>query len=260
MGSGFVFGPALGGLAGSIDPRLPFWIAAGLGLANALYGLLILPESLAVERRAPFAWRRANPIGALQLVRRSRSLTGLAMVNFLSHLAHCVLSAVSVLYMGYRYAWDERAVGFTLAAVGVGHMIVQGTLIAPTVRHFGERGSLFIGLVVGAAGFVLMGLASSGFMFLLSIPLMSLWGLSGAALQGLMTRRVGPSEQGQLQGANMSAMGIANMIGPIIFAEVFAVSIGVAAGFDLPGLAFVLSGAMLATGAVIGWRATRGTD
>ncbi len=257
FGSGFVIGPVLGGLTGAVDPRLPFWIAAGLSLTNAVYGFFVLPESLPSERRSPFVWRRANPLGSLTLVRRSRSLFGLTLVNFLGQVSHCVLPAVSVLYLGYRYGWDERLIGLAIGSVGVGHMIVQGTLIGPMVKHFGERGTLMIGLAFGVAGFVVMGLAESGFVFWLSIPLMSVWGISNAASQALMTRQVGPDEQGQLQGANMSAAGIANMIGPLAFAQTFALSIGLLAGLRLPGLAFLVAAAMLAASAIIAWRTTQ---
>src|SRR3954468_14652053 len=141
FGVGFVVGPALGGIAGVVDPRLPFWIAAGLSLANALYGWLILPESLPARSRMAFAWKRANPFGALKLLRSHRELTGLAAVNFLDAVAHAVLPSMGVLYMLYRYGWDERAVGFVLAGVGACSMIVQGGLIGPVVKRFGERGA-----------------------------------------------------------------------------------------------------------------------
>lgn len=111
-----MLGPALGGLAGSISPRLPFWIAAGLSLFNACYGLLILPELLPHSLRAAFNWRRANPLGALLLSRAHAGLFGLAAVNFLSDLAHAVLPGVSVLYMLYRYDLDQRTIGLTMAA------------------------------------------------------------------------------------------------------------------------------------------------
>src|SRR5947209_15565079 len=137
FGVGFVLGPALGGLAGAVDPRLPFWIAAGLSLANALYGLLVLPESLPPERRAPFDWRRANPMGALALLRSHRELVGLAAVNFLGSLAHAILPSVTVLYMSYRYGWDARTVGFVMASVGVCSMGVPGTLLGPVVARLG---------------------------------------------------------------------------------------------------------------------------
>jgi MFS transporter, DHA1 family, tetracycline resistance protein len=187
FGVGFVFGPALGGLAGAVDPRLPFWIAAGLSLANALYGLLVLPESLPPERRAPFAWRCANPVGALALLTSQSALIGLATVNFLGNLAHAALPSIGVLYMMYRYGWNERTVGLTMAGVGLAAIVVQGSVIGPVVKRFGERRALVIGLGFGAAGFAVFGLAPTGPVFWLGIPLMALWGLANPSAQGLMS-------------------------------------------------------------------------
>jgi DHA1 family tetracycline resistance protein-like MFS transporter len=225
FGVGFVLGPALGGLLGGLDPRLPFWVAAGLSLANACYGLFVLPESLPPERRAPFSWRRANPLGSLKLLRSYPQLLGLAGVHFLGQLAHVVLATATVLYVSYRYDWDEPTVGLMLAAVGVCSAIVQGGLVGRAVKRFGERRVLLAGLLCGAAGLAIFGLAENGAWFLVGVPVMTLWGLSSPALQGLMTRRVQPSEQGQLQGAASSLQGIANMVGPFLFAKVFALSI-----------------------------------
>jgi DHA1 family tetracycline resistance protein-like MFS transporter len=260
FGAGFVLGPALGGLAGNIDPRLPFWIAAVLSLVNALYGFLVLPESLPKERRAGFSWRNANPLGALALLRAQPQLLGLSGVNFLSYLAHASLPNIGVLYMMYRYGFDERAVGFTMAAVGVCSMIVQGALIGPVVGRFGERIALVIGLVFGVLGFAVFGFAGSGLGFLAGIPLLALWGFASPALLGLMSRRVGPSEQGRLQGANASIMGIANLLGPGLFAQVLAWSIASGTSghpWHLPGAAFLLAAVMLVLALVGAYVSTR---
>jgi DHA1 family tetracycline resistance protein-like MFS transporter len=254
FGVGFVFGPALGGLAGAIDPRLPFWIAVGLSLANVVYGLIVLPESLPPERRAPFSWRRANPLGSVALLRSQPQLMGLASVNFLANLAHASLPNIGVLYMMYRYGWDERTVGFTMAGVGVCAMIVQGALIGPVVGRFGERNALIAGLLFGVAGFAVFGLAATGMVFWAGIPLLALWGFASPASLGLMSRRVGASEQGQLQGANASIMGIANLLGPALFAQTLAISI---AKHDLPGAAFLLAALILALSILIAWWTTR---
>ena len=259
FGAGFILGPALGGIAGNVDPRLPFWIAAALSLANGLYGTFVLPESLPRERRAGFSWARANPFGALILLRSQRQLTVLATINFLGNLAHAVLPSMSVLYMTYRYGWSERTVGLTMAFVGVCAMIVQGTLIGPIVGRFGERTSLLTGLLFGVAGFLVFGLATSGPIFWLGIPLMALWGLASPSALGLMSRRVGPSEQGRLQGANSSIMGIANMIGPALFTQAFALAISVRGEWQLPGAPFVLAAGLLAVAASAAWVATRPT-
>ena len=162
FGFGFVVGPALGGLAGSVNPRLPFWIAAGLSMANTLYGLLVLPESLPVERRAPFQWKRANPVGALMLLRQHAHVLGIAGVVFLAAIAHEVQPSLFVLYTDYRYGWDTRTVGLVLAAVGVLSAVVGAGLVRVVVERLGERRTLLLGLAFGACGFALYGLAPTG--------------------------------------------------------------------------------------------------
>lgn len=256
FGLGFIFGPALGGLLGSVDPRLPFWAAAALSLANAMYGFFVLPESLAPDKRRPFEWRRANPVGSLRLLRSHPELSGLAGVVFLSNLAHAALPATFVLYAGYRYGWDERAVGFALAAIGLCSATVQGLLVRPLVRRFGERRVLVAGLLAGALGFAIYGVAPSGWLFLAGVPVVALWGLASPSAQSIMTRHVGPSAQGQLQGASGSIMGIATMIGPAMFAGVFAYFIGEGARLHVPGAAYLLAGALLLCGSLLAARVT----
>jgi MFS transporter, DHA1 family, tetracycline resistance protein len=256
FGIGFVFGPALGGVLGGVDPRLPFWVAAGLSMANAAYGYFVLPESLPPGKRRPFEWRRSNPLGSLRLLRSHSGLTGLAAVVFLNNLAHAALPATFVLYAGYRYGWDARTVGFTLAAIGICSIVVQGTLVAPLVSRFGERRILIAGLLLGAVGFALYGIAPTGALFVAAVPVVALWGLASPAAQALMSRRVGPSEQGQLQGANGSVMGIALMIGPAMFAATFAYFIGEGASVHLPGAAYLLAASLLLMGAVLAARVT----
>ena len=257
FGAGFVLGPAIGGLLASFGPRTPFWVAAAFSLANAAYGAFVLPESLRKELRAKFEWRKANPFGSMVLLRSHPELFGLASANFLAFLAHNVLQTVFVLYASFRYGWDEKTVGLTLAGVGVCFAFVQAGLTGPFVARFGERVALFTGLVGGTAGFVIYGLAPTGTWFWVGIPVMSLWGLAGPSIQGMMSRRVSASEQGQLQGANNSLTGIANLIGPIIFSVVFAYSIGAGRHFGAPGAAFLLAGVMLLAAAFVSWHAAR---
>jgi len=245
FGAGFILGPALGGLLGGMNPRLPFWVAAGLSFANTLYGLLILPESLPPDRRSPFRWQSANPLSALHLLRSDRLLAGLSVANFIAQLAHVVLPSTFVLYASYRYGWDSRTVGLTLAMVGICAMAVQGTAIGPIVRRFGERRALLLGLGSGAAGFLIFGLAPSGPLFWTGIPVMALWGVAGAATQALMTQAVAPDRQGQLQGATTSVQSVAQLIGPFLFTLTFAWFIGEQAPVRLPGAPFLLASALL---------------
>ncbi|MGH7787761.1 MAG: MFS transporter, partial [Candidatus Binatia bacterium] len=252
-----VLGPAIGGLLGVYGARLPFWVAGACSLANALYGYFILPESLPRERRAGFRWRTANPIGALQLLRSHPQLLGLAAANFLGYIAHEVLPSTFVLFAGYRFAWDERAVGLFLAGVGLAGMVVSGGLVQPIVTWLGERRALLLGLTCGALAFAVYGLAQRGGLLWCAIPLQALWGVAGASAQQIMTRRVEPSAQGQLQGANSSLRGVAGLIGPGLFTLTFARAIDPSRASQMPGAPFVLASALVAGAVAVAWRSTR---
>ena len=257
FGVGFIIGPALGGVLGSIDVRLPFWVAGGLSVLNGCYGLFVLPESLPPERRATFSWRRANPVGALKLLRSHRELFGMSVISFLNSVAHAALPTVTVLYMTFRYGWNESMIGITMAIIGGCTMVVQGFLIQKFVTRFGERAALYVGLAFGVAGFAGFGLAPTGQWFWAAIPVLALWGLAGAAILALMSRRVSATEQGQLQGANASLVGVANMIGPVIFATAYARAIGPEHGFNLPGAPFLVAAAILVIALFVGMYVTR---
>ncbi len=257
FGLGFVLGPALGGLLGNMGPRVPFWVAAGLSLLNATYGLFILPESLPRERRAGFSWKRANPLGSLHLLRSHPELFGLAAVIFLAAIAHEALPSTFVLYAIHRYAWDAGTIGLTLAGVGVFSMIVSGVLVRPIVSTFGDRRTLIAGLFFGAAGFAIYGIAETGTVFWIGIPVMSLWAISDPAAQGLMTQRVSASEQGRLQGAASSLKGIAWLLGAGLFPLTFAHFIGAGRDWHLPGAPFLLGALFLLSAMVLAWRVTR---
>lgn len=257
FGLGFVLGPAVGGLLGAVDPRLPFWGAAATSLVNVCYGFFVLPESLPREKRMNFAWKRANPVGSLKLLRSHRELFSLAAVVFLGYLAHAVLPSVAVLYVGYRYEWDTKAVGFMLAGAGVSAMIVQGLLMRPLTARFGERKTLLAGLLSGAVGFAVYGVATDGWIYCAGIPIMAFLGLAGPSVQSFMSRRVSSSEQGQLQGAIAGLSGIAGLIGPGLFTQAFALFIGAQASWHLPGAPFLLASILLCVGMAIARRATR---
>lgn len=252
FGLGFVIGPALGGLLGSLDPRLPFWCSAAACLVNAGFGWFILPESLSLDRRMAFSWKRANPVGSLRLLSRHIELWGLATVGFLGNFAHQVLPAVFVLYAGYRYGWGPGMVGLTLAMVGVASAIAQGLLVGRIIAWLGERWTLIGGMSAGCLGMLVYGLAPTGYLFWIGVPIMGLWGLASPASQSLMSRRVGPDEQGQLQGANTSLQSIANIIGPSVFAGTFSYFLKVT-----PSAAWLLAAAFLAAAAIVAALATR---
>ena len=245
--AGFVAGPLLGGVLGEWGPRVPFWAAAGLSAAAFFYGLLVLPESLPREKRMAFSWTRANPFGALRLLRSHPELSGLAMVNFLLYFAHHVFSAVFVLYAAARYGWGALEVGVLLALVGVLDMIVQGLFVGRVVKRLGDRMTMVVGLAGGAIGIACMGLAPTGPLFVAAMFPNAIWGLAMPTLQSLMTQRVSESEQGQLQGANNSVASIAGVASPLFFGWVYTLSAA-----DRPGLSFLIAAGVLLGGAILG--------
>jgi len=257
FGLGFIVGPALGGVLGGIGLRYPFWAAAGLSLANAAYGFFILPESLAKERRAEFSLRKANPLGSLKLLRSHPELFGLATAMFLYYNAHEALPSMFVIYTTYRYHWSTELTGWALAGVGVGSTIVSAALISLAIKHLGVIRTLFVGMLCGVAGFALFAAAPNTVIFMIGIPFLSLWGLASPAMQALMTKRVGPSEQGQLQGALMSLFGVAGMIGPLVFTEIFAMAILSSRGLQVPGAPYWVAAGLLAGSLMLAWNVTR---
>nr|WP_246429110.1 TCR/Tet family MFS transporter [Pseudoxanthomonas broegbernensis] len=258
FGLGFVVGPLIGGWLGGIDLRLPFWFAAGLALLNFLYGLFVLPESLPPQRRtARFDVSHANPFGALALLRRYPQVFGLAAVVFLANLAHYVYPSVFVLFADYRYGWGPREVSWVLAVVGALSIAVNAGLVGRTVKALGERRTLLLGLGCGVAGFAVYGMAGSGWVFMLGLPVSALWALAAPATQALITRQVGAQVQGRIQGSLMSLVSLAGIAGPLLFANVFALFVGADAPAHLPGAPWFLAAALLACAWAVGWRYAR---
>lgn len=222
FGIGFVFGPAIGGLTGAISPRLPFWIAASLSLLNALYGFFVLPESLSPDKRSSFEWKKANPLGSIGLLSTSKVLFLLAIVEFLSFIAHESLPTTFVIYTTHRYHWDEKTVGLVFALVGVLTGLVQGGTVAKAVRFIGEAQSILLGLVFGMIAFFLYGYAETTTLFIVGLIISAGWGISGPTLQGVMSKQVSDRDQGKLQGAIGSIRSISSLLGPTVFSLPFA--------------------------------------
>jgi MFS transporter, DHA1 family, tetracycline resistance protein len=253
FGVGFVLGPAMGGLLGDINSRLPFWVAAGFSLANWLWGYFFLPESLPPDRRKEFTLGRANPVGSLVLLRSHPELWKLATVQFLAYIAHNVFT-IWALYAIYRYNWKPSMIGVSLAVVGVCTAAISGGLTGKMVKRVGERRTLYIGQVFGALGMLIAGLARNGALYLASIPVISMWNISMPAAQGMMTRRVSEREQGELQGAIGSLRSLAFVIGPGLFSWTFAWFINPKHSFHLPGAPYYLAAALLFTASLLATR------
>jgi DHA1 family tetracycline resistance protein-like MFS transporter len=226
-------------------------------LVNAIYGLFVLPESLPPERRRAIDWKRANPVGALRLLRSHHELFGIATVTFFYFLAHQALPSVFVLYASYRYGWTEQTVGLTLAGVGLAGVVVQAGLVKTLVTKLGERRTLMVGLVFGVLGFSIFALAPTGHVLWLGIPVLAVQGLFGPAAQGIMSHHVSPSEQGELQGANSSIAGITGLIGPVLFTTTFATFIGPRRDLHFPGAPFFLAACLIGVASLLARRVTR---
>ena len=259
FGVGFMVGPSIGGVLGEyFGPRAPFWVAGAFSLVNAAYGFFVLPESLPKDMRSRLSVKKANPFGALVLLRRHPDLLALATAQFLSTLAQVSLPATVVLYATYRYHWTPLALGPALTVVGIALAVVQVGVVGRFVKRFGNRIALVTGLGFGAAGLYIIGLAPTGPWFWLAAPVIAFWGLAGPAVQTMMTHHVDASEQGLLQGANASLTGIAELIGPAIFGLTFAYFVTPGHSPAASGAPFVLAGCLLAANAVFAFFAASG--
>ncbi len=258
FGLGFIIGPLAGGILGDIDLRLPFWFAAGLALLNFIYGLFVLPESLAPGHRSPrFDWSHANPLGSIKLLRRYPQVLGLAAVVFLANVAFYVYPSVFVLFADHRFGWGQKEVGYVLAVVGVLSVLVNVGLVGRAVKRFGERRALLLGLIGGAIGFAIYGLASQGWIFLVGLPISALWAMAAPATQALITLQVGADVQGRIQGALTSLVSMAGIIGPTIFAASFGYFVDPRNPIHLPGVPFLIATLLLAIAVVVALRHAR---
>ncbi|HEX4097759.1 MAG TPA: MFS transporter [Caulobacteraceae bacterium] len=200
---GFMIGPALGGVLGTLGPRAPFWAAAALSLVNFLYGTFVLPESLSHDRRAPIELWRLNPVGALYaMIRSYPALSAMLVVSFLNYFAQLGPNNIFVLYAAHWYRWSSPQIGLFMTVGAMGSLVVQAFLIARAVKFLGERRCMVLGAGLYVAGLCVYGLAPTGPMFWLGIPLVSLGVIGGPAWSALMSHQVGPSEQGRLAGSS----------------------------------------------------------
>jgi len=251
FGIGFIIGPAIGGLLGAIDLRAPFWAAAALSIANFVYGALILPESLPADRRSPFRLHAANPIGAVRFLGSRPVLMTLTVAMLFAFLAHDAIPNTWVLYTTYRFNFDERAIGVSLAIVGAASLVVNGFLVGRVVKRLGEYNTLLTGLGFGIVSELLFAFAPTTWLLLGALPIYSLAGLSGGPFQSIATREVQPNEQGQLQGALTALRSMVTLVTPGLYTGTFALFVGPLAGVGLPGAPYLLAAILMAATTVI---------
>jgi MFS transporter, DHA1 family, tetracycline resistance protein len=216
FGLGFIFGPVIGGLLGSVNLHLPFYVAASLSLVNAAYGFFILPESLPPDRRSTFSLARANPFAALLTLARHREIGNLVIVFALVVLAQLMLQTTWVLFTHFRFGWGTRENGFALFCVGLVAAVVQGGLLGTLLRRFGNVRLALAGLATGTVAYVLYGLAQQGWMMYAIILANFLSFAVGPALQAVVSNAVDPREQGVTMGALNSINSIMFVVAPLI--------------------------------------------
>ena len=252
FGMGFIIGPFLGGVVShNFGVRAPFFLASALSFLNLAYGYFIVPESVSKENRRAFDWKKANPISTLVHLSKYKSILGMLIAFvFLALGSHAVQSNWSFFTM-YRFKWDEATVGYSLAVVGVLVGVVQGGLIRFINPKLGNEKSVYIGFGLYALGMILFAFASESWMLFVFLIPYCLGGISGPALQALMTAEVPASNQGELQGGLTSLMSAASIIGPVLMTNTFYFFTSENAPIKLPGAPFILGGILMLISFVI---------
>lgn len=253
FGLGFIIGPALGGLLAGWGIRAPFYAAAGLCLLNALYGYFVLPESLSEENRRPFNWKKANPFGSLQFLRKTPAISGLAICFFLIYLAAQSVQGNWSFFTIYRFHWTPGLVGISLAVVGVLIGGVQVGLTRVINPKLGDAKSIYFGLILYTTGLVLFAFASSTLMMFLSLIPYCIGGVASPALQSTLAGHVAPNQQGELQGALTGLMSLTTIIGPLIMNNLFTFFTSSKAPFQFPGISFFLGAVFMLCSLIIVW-------
>ncbi|WP_341366828.1 TCR/Tet family MFS transporter [Yoonia sp. BS5-3] len=241
FGVGFVLGPILGGVLAEFGTRAPFWGAAFLAGANAIFGYFILPETVTNKMRRPFSLRRANPFGAFKNIGRLPGLKRLMLVKFVYTVAFFVYPGVWAYFGVARFDWGPGMIGLSLGIFGIGIAIVQGLLIKPIINRIGERKTVLLGLSIDVLAFTLIAIVPIGWVVLALTPLAALGSIADPALQGIMSRTASDDQQGELQGTLTSLNAVATIVAPLIVTRTFWYFTDGDAPIHLPGAPFLLS-------------------
>jgi len=251
FGLGFIIGPVLGGLLGDLGPRVPFMAAAALSFCNFLYGLFFVPESLPAERRRPFEWARANPVASLLRFGKYPQIIALVVALVLLYLAGSATQSVWTFYTILKFGWGKKMIGYSLGAVGLGALLVQGGLVRVLLPRLGAARAVTLGLLCYITGFVLFAFATRGWMMFAFTAVYTLGGLAGPALQGSISGQVPPNEQGELQGALTSLVAATGVVGPLLMTHLFAWFTRPNAPLRLPGAPFLAGAALVAVALLV---------
>jgi len=254
FGLGFIIGPIIGGVASKWGTNVPFLIAAGLTLLNVIYGYFILPESLSLENRRAFNWKRANPISSLKHLKKYPVVSGLIVSLLLLFIASHAVQSNWTYYTMYKFHWTPEIVGYSLAVVGLLIAFVQGFLIRKVIPKYGENKTIYAGMAFYILGLLLFGLAPTGWMMFLFLVPYCLGGIAGPALQGIISKQVQDNEQGELQGALTSLLSLTAIVGPLVMNNLFAYATKKNSLFYLPGASFYLGAFLMIIAAFLAYR------
>ena len=251
FGIGFVMGPALGGVLGELGLRMPFYAATALAFANFVYGLVALPETLGQGQRRRFDWRRANPVGALAIIRRLPGIGGVAAVYLLWQISSLIYPMLWSYYAADRYGWSPGIVGASLALVGLAMAGTQIFAARRIIAALGDRRAALMGLGSASAIMLALGWTDSGAIALLLIIPMGLQSLVHPCLTAMMTRRANASNQGEVQGFASAVMALGSIAAPLIYNPLHARFAGPNPPFALDGIAFFVAAAMALTALLV---------
>ncbi|TAF93366.1 MAG: MFS transporter [Bacteroidetes bacterium] len=257
FGIGFIVGPVLGGVLGDYGARLPFYVAAALCFANALYGYFVLPESLPVENRRPFSWKRANPVGTLRQLNKYPKVLGLVASLVLIYIASHAIQSNWNFYTIFKFQWTAKQVGYSLGFVGILVGLTQGGLIRIVIPKFGQAKSIYIGLFLYCIGFTLFAFAWEGWMMYVFMIPYALGGIAGPALQGYMSSQVPANEQGELQGGLTSLMSATAIVGPPLMTNLFAYFSKPNPLVVFPGAHFLMAALLTLASAILAMRSVK---
>ncbi|MFL5773480.1 MAG: TCR/Tet family MFS transporter [Flavisolibacter sp.] len=257
FGIGFIIGPSLGGVLAEYGLRVPFFVAAGFCLINALYGYFVLPESLSKENRRRFEWKRANPLGSLTHLKKYPTVLALMGSLVLVYIAAHALQSTWTFINLERFHWSKKLLGLSLGVVGVMTMIVQGGLIRIIHPRLGSERSVYVGLAIYAVGMLAFAFATKSWMMFAFMVPYCLGGIAGPALQSILSGHVPPNEQGELQGALTSMISLTSIIGPIVMTSLFAWFTTPGAPIHFSGAPFLLGSILLMGSAVIAYYVLR---
>lgn len=254
FGIGFILGPMIGGWLGQMDVHWPFIAAGCMAIVNWCYGFFVLPESLPLEKRSPFDWKRANPVSALRGLAALKGVGPLVVVIALSSLAQFMLHMTWVLYTNFKFGWGPRDVAWSLSAVGVVSVLSQGVLLKPLLARFGPQRLALIGMASAALAFVGWGLATQGWMMYAVIAFNLLGGVAAAAVQSIISNAAGATRQGQAMGAVSSLNSLMAVIAPVIGLTLLGWVSHLPASNPLMGLPFYVCAALQVAGLFLAYR------